>query len=79
MTTSGRSNLTKKGRIVGLAAEHGRFTSYSPGCANVHPHVTHASLGPSESTTQTASPSVQPFLQGSQLWQTDRQTALVGL
>jgi len=35
---------------------------YSPGGANVHPHVTHASLGPPESTTQTAFRSVQPFL-----------------
>ena len=38
---------------------------YSPGGANVHPHVTHASLGPPESTTQTAFRSVQPFLRSS--------------
>jgi len=31
-------------------------------------------LGPPESTSQTASWSVQPFLQGSRSWQTDRQT-----
>jgi len=31
-------------------------------------------LGPPESSTQTASWSVQPFLQGSQLWQTNRPT-----
>jgi len=31
----------------------------------MHPHVTHASLGPPESTTQTASRSVQPFLHSS--------------
>ena len=32
------------------------------------------SLGPPESTTQTASRSVQPFLQGSRSWQTNRPT-----
>jgi len=38
-------------------------------------HLTHSSLGPPESSTQTASRSVQLFLQGSLLWQTDsRQT-----
>jgi len=30
-----------------------------------NPHLTHGSLGPPESSTQTASQSVQPFLQGS--------------
>jgi len=39
--------------------------SYSPGCANVYHHLTHASLDPPESTRQTASRSVQPFLQSS--------------
>jgi len=34
----------------------------------------HASLGPPASTTQTASRSVQQFLQGSRSWQTDRRT-----
>jgi len=37
-------------------------------------HLIHGSLGPPESSTQTASRSVQPFLQGSLVWQTDRQT-----
>jgi len=40
---------------------------YSPGCASVlciPPNICFH-LGPSESTTQTASPSVQPFLHGS--------------
>jgi len=37
-------------------------------------HLIHASLGPPKSTSQMASQSVQPFLQGSVLWQTDRQT-----
>ena len=36
------------------------------------------SLGPPKSSTQTASRSVEPFLQGSLLWQTDRQTMLLG-
>jgi len=57
--TSDPSNLTKRA--------HRRRTwtiqSYSQGCANVHHHLTHASLNPSESTSQTASRSVQPFLQ----------------
>ena len=34
----------------------------------------HGSLGPPKSTLQMVSQSVQPFLQGSRLWQTDRQT-----
>ena len=37
------------------------------------PHVTHDSLGPPESWTQTATRSLQPFLQGS-LCHTDRPT-----
>jgi len=45
------------------------------GVEDLDPHLTHGSLGPPESTTQTASRSVQPFLQGSRLWQTDRQTS----
>jgi len=47
--------------------------SYSPGCAIVHPYL-HASLDPPESTSQTTSRSVHRLLQGSQSWQTDRQT-----
>jgi len=35
------------------------------------PHVIHGSLGPPESWTQTATRSLQPFLQGSLVWQTD--------
>jgi len=41
---------------------------------DMNPHLTHGSFGPPESTTQTASRAVQPFLQGSRSWQTDRQT-----
>ena len=36
-----------------------------------YPHLTHGLLGPPESTTQTASRLVQPFLQGSRSLQTD--------
>ena len=38
------------------------------------PHVIHDSLGPPESGTQMATWSFQPFLQGSLVWQTDRET-----
>jgi len=38
------------------------------------PHLIHGSLGPPKSSTQTASQSLQPFLQGSLVWQTDRET-----
>ena len=38
------------------------------------PHLIHGSLGPPKSAIQTASRSVQPFSQGSLVWQTDRPT-----
>ena len=38
------------------------------------PHLIHGSPGLPKSSTQTAARSVQPFLQGSLVWQTDRQT-----
>ena len=38
------------------------------------PHPTHGSLGPCESASETTSQSVQPFLQSSSLYPTDRQT-----
>ena len=38
------------------------------------PHVIHGSLGPSESSTQTASRSLQPFLHGPLVWLTVRPT-----
>ena len=41
---------------------------------NLDPPSNTCFLGPLESTTQTASRSVQPFLQGSRSWQTDWQT-----
>jgi len=47
--------------------------SYSPGCANVHLHLLHASLGQPKSTSQMASRSIQPFLQSLRSWQTNWQ------
>jgi len=41
--------------------------SYWSGCVNMHLNVMHASLGPHDSTSQTASRSVQPLLHSS--WQ----------
>jgi len=41
-------------------------------------HLILGFLGPPESSTQMASSSVQPFLQGSLVWQTDWQTTLLG-
>jgi len=38
------------------------------------PHLIHGSLSPPKSSTQAASRSVQPFVQSSLVWQTDRQT-----
>jgi len=42
-------------------------------------NLIHDFLGEHEPTTQTVSQSAQPFLQGSRLWQTDRQTTLLRL
>ena len=39
---------------------------------DLDPHVIYGSLGPPESSTQMAVRSVQPFLQGSLVWQTNR-------
>jgi len=41
---------------------------------DLNPHLIHGPLGPPKSSTQTASRLVQPFLQGSLVWQTDRPT-----
>ena len=46
----------------------------SPSHKGSEPHLIHGSLGPPESSTQTASRLVEPFLQGSLLWQTGRPT-----
>jgi len=39
---------------------------------DVDPHLTHGSLGSPKSSSQMASQSVQPFMHGSLVWQTDR-------
>jgi len=41
---------------------------------DLDPHLIHGSPGPPKSSTQKAARSVQPFLQGSLVWQTDRPT-----
>jgi len=65
---SGQSNLTKRPH----RCRTWTVQSYSPGGANVHPYLIDAFLGPLESTSQTASPLVQPFCHGSLLGHTDR-------
>jgi len=52
--------------------------SYSPCGTNVHLHLIHGFLGPPESTFQTASRSVQPFLQGSRMVDIQSPTAEIG-
>ena len=75
--------------FVQLTAESPYTLQWAPLSPTIAPshgdldfRLTHGSLGPPESSTQTASRSVQPFLQGSLLWQadrlTDRQTTLLG-
>jgi len=50
------------------------FLKIAPSHGDLHPHLTHGSTGQPESSTQTASRSVQPFLRGSGLAiVTDRQ------
>ena len=49
-------------------------TRIAPSHGGSEPHVIHGSLSPPESRTQTATRSLQPFLQGSLVWQTDRRT-----
>jgi len=44
---------------------------------DLDPHLIHGSLGQPKFWTQMASRSVQPFLQGSLVWQTDWQTTLL--
>jgi len=46
----------------------------APSHGDPNPHLIHGSLGPPESSIQTASQSVQPFLQGSLVWHADRPT-----
>jgi len=56
--TSRQSNLTKNAASPPHMGGSGVFARLRQ-CA---PHVTHTSMGPPESTTQTASRSVKPFL-----------------
>jgi len=46
---------------------------------DLNPHLTHDSVDPRESSTQMASQSVQPFLQGWLLWQSDHTAHSVTL
>jgi len=41
-------------------------------------YLIHGPFGPPKSLTKTASRSLQPFLQGSLPWQTDRESMLFG-
>jgi len=50
----------------------------SHGCGGCGPQSNNSSLGPPESSTQTASRSLEPFLQSSLVWQTDRPHYSVG-
>jgi len=59
--TSGQSNSTKRLHRLHI----GTVRSYPPGGANVHCHLTHASLRSPKFIPQTASQSVQPFLHSS--------------
>jgi len=67
MSTCGKSNfdLRPRRRRVIWHIRTWTVQSCSPGGANIHRHVTHASFGPLEHTTQTASRSVQPLLHSS--------------
>ena len=51
-----------------IDAEHGSLTVFARWRPCVPTHLTLDSMGPYESTSQTASRSVQPFLQSSQSW-----------
>jgi len=76
---SAQSSLTK-GCIAAAHAQY-YFTMGCPSPSKLPlpkggsgPHLIHGSLGPPKSTTQKVSRLVQPFLQSSQPWETDRQT-----
>jgi len=47
---------------------------FAPSHGDLNPHLIHGPLGPAKSSIQTASRSVQPFLQGSLVWQTEGRT-----
>jgi len=54
------------------AHSHSKIFPFPSG--DLDPHLIHGSPGPPKSSTQTAARSVQPFLQGSLVCQTDRPT-----
>jgi len=65
-------------RTVSLYFTVGRHPSKLPfPLGDLDPHLTHGSPGWPAFSTQTASRSVQPFLQGSLVWQTEDATLLV--
>jgi len=68
IATCGKYVLTK-GRIAILSP-----LSAANGFIRPWPHLTHVSLDPHESASQTASRSVQPFLQGSPVYPTHTQS-----
>jgi len=84
IVTSGQSNLTE-GCIAAAYVYSIPYTLQwaTPSLSKFSllwwsgPHLIHGSLGPPESPTQRAFESVQPFLQGSELWQTDLATLYV--
>ena len=58
-----------------LTAEcHTSPLKIAPSHWDIGPHLTHGSVDPLESSAQTSSKLVEPFLQGSLVYQTDRQT-----
>ena len=82
LIVSAESNLTKRPhrrrtRMVVAIFYNGPTFPHSKlplPIGNLDLHLIHGFLGPPEFTTQATSRSVQPFLQGSRLWQTDRPT-----
>jgi len=55
------------------AAEHGQ-SSYLPGTTHIFPRLIHGSSRQHDSASETAFWSVQPFLQGSPVWPTYKET-----
>ena len=88
--TMSKSQTTSRAVQLSFCKAHGRESvyittgcSFAPSDAGIWTPLIHGCcFDPPESSTQTASRLVQPFLQGSILWQTDRQkdwqTTLLG-
>ena len=71
------SRLCTDDRRVSLYFTTGRLffpQNFPLPIGGLDPHLIHGFPGPPKSSTQTASRSVQPFLRGSPVWQTDRPT-----